>query len=106
LLDAKFDQVILEFANREMAELELLAEIAGTREIGAGVVDVKSYYIEKPADVAERIRLLLKYVEPTRLQILPDCGFSQTARWAAFAKMQAMVAGAKIVRREIGGEAE
>ncbi len=104
LLDAKFDQIILEFANREMTELELLLEIAGTCEIGAGVVDVKSYYIEKPADVAERIRLLLKYVEPTRLQILPDCGFSQTARWAAFAKMQAMVAGTKIVRREIGGE--
>ena len=103
LLDAKADQIILEFANREMAELELLNEIAGTREIGAGVVDVKSYYIEKPADVAERIRLLLKYVEPTRLQILPDCGFSQTARWAAFAKMQALVAGTKIVRREIGG---
>jgi 5-methyltetrahydropteroyltriglutamate--homocysteine methyltransferase len=103
-LDAKVDQFILEFANREMAELELLGEIAGEREIGAGVVDVKSYYIEKPADVAERIRLLLKYVDPTRLQILPDCGFSQTARWAAFAKMQAMVAGTKIVRREIAGE--
>ncbi len=88
----------------EMAELELLREIAGEREIGAGVVDVKSYYIEKPTDVAERIRMLLKYVEPTRLQILPDCGFSQTARWAAFAKMQAMAAGTKIVRREIGGE--
>ncbi len=104
LLDAKADQLILEFANREMAELELLREVAGAREIGAGVVDVKSYYIEKPTDVAERIRLLLKYIEPTRLQILPDCGFSQTARWAAFAKMQAMVAGIKIVRREIGGE--
>jgi 5-methyltetrahydropteroyltriglutamate--homocysteine methyltransferase len=106
LLEAKVDQFILEFANREMAELELLPEIAGEHEIGAGVVDVKSYYIEKPADVAERIRLLLKYVEPTRLQILPDCGFSQTARWAALAKMQAMVAGTKIVRREIGGGIE
>jgi 5-methyltetrahydropteroyltriglutamate--homocysteine methyltransferase len=106
LLDAKADQFILEFANREMAELELLHEIAGEREIGAGVVDVKSYYIEKSADVAERIRLLLQYVEPTHLQILPDCGFSQTARWAALAKMQAMVAGTKIVRREISGESE
>jgi 5-methyltetrahydropteroyltriglutamate--homocysteine methyltransferase len=104
LLDAKVDQLILEFANREMAELELLGEIAAEREIGAGVVDVKSYYIEKPEDVAERIRLLLKYVEPARLQILPDCGFSQTARWAAFAKMQAMVAGTKIVRQELSGE--
>ncbi|MFL5625016.1 MAG: methionine synthase [Ktedonobacteraceae bacterium] len=106
LLDAKFDQIILEFANREMAELELLSEITAERELGAGVVDVKSYYIEKPEDVAERIRLLLKYIEPTRLQILPDCGFSQTARWAAFAKMQAMVAGTKIVRQELSGKDE
>jgi 5-methyltetrahydropteroyltriglutamate--homocysteine methyltransferase len=106
LMDAKVDQIILEFANREMAELELLSEIAGTFEIGAGVVDVKSYYIEQPADVAERIRLLLRYVEPTRLQLLPDCGFSQTARWAAFSKMQAMVDGTRIVRREIGGEVD
>jgi 5-methyltetrahydropteroyltriglutamate--homocysteine methyltransferase len=105
LLEARVDQFILEFANREMAELDLLGELAGAREIGAGLVDVKSYYIEKPEDVAERIRLLLKYVEPTRLQILPDCGFSQTARWAAFAKMQAMVAGANMVRQELNGEA-
>lgn len=104
LLDAKFDQIVLEFANREMAELELLGEISGVREIGAGIVDVKSYYIEKPEDVAERIRLLLRYVDPIRLQILPDCGFSQTARWAAFAKMQAMVAGTKIVRYELSKE--
>lgn len=105
LLEAKTDQFILEFANREMAELELLGEIANDREIGAGVVDVKSYYIEKPEDVAERIRLLLKYVDPARLQVLPDCGFSQTARWAAFAKMQAMVAGANLIRNELSGEA-
>src|SRR5260221_6690275 len=65
LLDAKVDQLILEFANREMAELELLREIAGEREIGAVVVDVKSYYIEKPTDVAERIRTLLKNVVST-----------------------------------------
>jgi 5-methyltetrahydropteroyltriglutamate--homocysteine methyltransferase len=104
LLDAKADQFILEFANREMTELELLSEIASEREIGAGVVDVKSYYIEKPEDVGERIRMLLKYVEPSHLQILPDCGFSQTARWAAFAKLQAMVAGTKMVRRELSGD--
>ncbi len=67
--------------------------------------DYGAHDIEKPEDVAERIRLLLRYVDPTRLQILPDCGFSQTARWAAFAKMQAMVAGAKIVRQELSGEA-
>jgi 5-methyltetrahydropteroyltriglutamate--homocysteine methyltransferase len=106
LLEAETDQLILEFANREMAELELLGEIASAREIGAGLVDVKSYYIEKPEDIAERIRMLLKYVDPTRLQIMPDCGFSQTARWAAFAKMQAMVAGARIMRKELSGEAD
>jgi 5-methyltetrahydropteroyltriglutamate--homocysteine methyltransferase len=35
---------------------------------------------------------------------VPDCGFSQTARWAARAKLKAMVEGTKIVRRELAGD--
>jgi len=40
-------------------------------------------------------------VAPNRLSITPDCGFSQTARWAARAKLVSMVEGARIVRREL-----
>ena len=64
---------------------------------------MKNYYIETPEDVAERIREALKYVAPEKLHIVPDCGFSQTARWAAYGKLLAMVKGAAIVRRELQG---
>lgn len=104
ILDMHAQQFALEFANRELAELDLWREFPNDRELAAGLIDVKNYYVEKPHDVAERIRAALQYVPAERLSITPDCGFSQTARWAAKAKLEAMVAGARIVRRELTGQ--
>jgi 5-methyltetrahydropteroyltriglutamate--homocysteine methyltransferase len=103
ILDVNAHQLALEFANRELAELELWKEFPSDKELAAGLVDVKNYYIETPDDVAERIRRVLEVVEPDKLTITPDCGFSQTARWAARAKLKAMVEGTKIVRAELLG---
>lgn len=99
MLDFPVDELVLEFANREMTEIEIAAEIAATgRDIAAGVVDVKSYYIETAGDVAERIdRIIEGGVPPERLSLVPDCGFSQTARWATRAKLRALVAGRQLV---------
>ncbi len=105
ILDMNAHQFALEFANREMAEIELWQEFPSDKELAAGLVDVKNYYVEKPEDVAERIRIALKYVPADKLTITPDCGLSQTARWAARGKLKAMVEGTKIVRRELTGEA-
>ncbi len=95
-------QLVLEFANRELAEIELGREIAAHKELAAGVVDVKSYYIETPDDVAARIRKFLSFVPVEKLSLVPDCGFSQTARWASRAKLNALVEGTRIVRNELG----
>ncbi len=103
ILDAHADQYALEFANRELAEIDLWREFPSEKELAAGLVDVKNYYIETPEDVAGRIRVALHYVAPEKLTIVPDCGFSQTARWAARAKLKAMVEGTRIVRRELAG---
>lgn len=92
------DQLVLEFANREFAELEICAELAAQRDLAIGVVDVKSYYIETPDDVAERIEQVLRHVPAERLTLVPDCGFSQTARWASRAKLLALGAGTRLVR--------
>ena len=99
MLDFRVDELVLEFANREMAETELLAEITGAgRDVAVGVVDVKNYYLETPGDVAERIdRVLASGVPAERLTLVPDCGFSQTARWATIAKLRALVAGRDLV---------
>jgi 5-methyltetrahydropteroyltriglutamate--homocysteine methyltransferase len=105
ILDVRADQLALEFANRELAELDLWAEFSSDKELAAGLVDVKNYYVETPEDVAERIRATLRHVPVEKLTVTPDCGFSQTARWAARAKLKAMVEGTKIVRRELTGGA-
>ena len=104
LLDVKADQLVLEFANREMSESDLWSEFAIEKELGAGVVDIKSFYVESPEDVAERIREVLKYVPADKLYINPDCGFFQLPRWLSYLKLQAMVAGTNIVRQELGVE--
>jgi 5-methyltetrahydropteroyltriglutamate--homocysteine methyltransferase len=100
-LDLKADELHLEMASREFAELELIEAIGERHDVGVGVIDVKSYYVETPADVEERIRAGLQYVAPERLSVSPDCGLSQTARWAAQQKLANMVAGARLVRESL-----
>lgn len=101
--DLPVDEMHLEMASREFAEIEIIREIV-ERGIDAavGIIDVKSYYIESPQDVAERVRLCLKHVPAEKLSFAPDCGLSQTARWAARQKLENMVAGVSRVRRELG----
>lgn len=102
-LDA--DEVHLEMASREFSEIERIAAIAAAgRDVAVGIVDVKSSYVETPEDVAERVRICLRHAPAERLVFAPDCGLSQTARWAAKAKLANMVEGVRIVRREKGLE--
>jgi 5-methyltetrahydropteroyltriglutamate--homocysteine methyltransferase len=97
------DEIHLEMASREFAEIELIGEIAKRGiDVAVGIIDVKNYYIETPSDVAERVRLCLKYAPAERLSFAPDCGLSQTARWAARQKLINMVQGVVIVRKELG----
>jgi 5-methyltetrahydropteroyltriglutamate--homocysteine methyltransferase len=101
-LNFTVDEIHVEMASREFAEIELLEQISAQRDVAVGIVDVKSYYIEPVEEVARRVRLCLKYASPNRLALAPDCGLSQTARWAARQKLENMVAGVKIVREELG----
>lgn len=96
------DEIHLEMASREFSEIELLAEIAKVKDVAVGIVDVKSYYIETPDDIAQRVRLCLEYAPAERLSFAPDCGLSQTARWAARLKLKNMVEGVKLVRKGLG----
>ncbi len=100
-LDFKVDEIHVEMANREFAEIELIAEFAKKVDVAVGVIDVKSYYIETAEDVASRIRKCLEYISADKLSVAPDCGLSQTARWATKKKLANMVAGAKIVRDKL-----
>src|SRR6185436_6265496 len=101
-LDFHVDEIHVEMASREFAELELIRSITATKDVAVGIVDVKSYYIETPTDIADRVKACLKYATPDRLSFAPDCGLSQTARWAAKQKLRNMVKGAALVRKELG----
>jgi 5-methyltetrahydropteroyltriglutamate--homocysteine methyltransferase len=101
-LDMSVDEIHVEMASREFAEIEVLAAISARKDLAVGIIDVKSYYVETPDDVAARVRACLKHAPADRLSFAPDCGLSQTARWAAKQKLTNMVAGVKAVRRELG----
>jgi 5-methyltetrahydropteroyltriglutamate--homocysteine methyltransferase len=97
-------ELVLEWANREMAELDVAADVASAgRHLSAGVVDVKNYHLETADEVAERIeRVLASGVPEDKLSLVPDCGFSQTARWATKPKLASLVAGRDLVQGRSG----
>lgn len=101
-LDLPIDEMHLEMASREFAELEVIGAVAERMDVAVGIIDVKSYYIETPEDVAARVRDCLRLVPAERLSLAPDCGLSQTARWASRRKLKALVEGVRIVRSELG----
>jgi len=100
-LDMKLDEIHVEMASREFSELEIIGTLAQKVDVAVGVIDVKSYYIEPADQIADRVRQCLKHAPAERLSFAPDCGLSQTARWAAKQKLKNMVEGVHAVRREL-----
>jgi len=94
------DEVHLEMASREFAELEVISGLVEHCDVSIGIIDVKNYYIETAEEVAHRVRRCLHHAPAERLSFAPDCGLSQTARWAARRKLKAMVEGVRQVRGE------
>ncbi|MEK7793671.1 MAG: cobalamin-independent methionine synthase II family protein [Candidatus Hydrogenedentota bacterium] len=101
-LDMHVDELHLEMASREFSEIETVREIARVKDVVVGIVDVKSYYIETVDDIRRRVKRCLEFAPPERLSFAPDCGLSQTARWAAKQKLANMVEGVRAVRSELG----
>src|ERR687895_235012 len=60
-LDFSVDEIHVEMASREFAEIEIIGEIARRRDVAVGIIDVKSYYVETVDDLADRLRLCLKH---------------------------------------------
>jgi 5-methyltetrahydropteroyltriglutamate--homocysteine methyltransferase len=68
-----------------------------------GVLDLGSGEVETPEVVAGRIRRALTVLSPERLVPAPDCGMKYLPRERAFRKLEAMVAGARLVDDELSG---
>ncbi len=89
----------------ELAEPDLPASILDMlpgKTIQIGVIDVGREEIETPEKVAARLRAALEIVPAERLIAAPDCGCAALPRAVARAKLDALVAGARMVRAELG----
>ena len=102
ILEAKVNQLTLEFARRGGEDLDLFKEFPSSFELGVGVIDVKTHDVESADMVAARIRKAMDVVPAEKIFVLTDCGCYHLPQEVAFAKLQAMVEGARIVRRELG----
>jgi 5-methyltetrahydropteroyltriglutamate--homocysteine methyltransferase len=68
------------------------------KTIVLGVIDLADGApVETPEAVAARIERALEVVPPARLVVAPDCGMKYLPRDVAFAKLRAMVDGARLV---------
>lgn len=92
-------QVSIEAAQPRL-DLAILEELP-TKALMVGVIDLEDPAVETPDTVATRIRTTLEHVAPERLVVAPDCGMKYLTRDVAFAKLNAMVEGARQVRRTL-----
>jgi 5-methyltetrahydropteroyltriglutamate--homocysteine methyltransferase len=99
--DVNVDQYVLDFACRDMVDIDVLKNMPKTKGVAAGVIDVRTFEIEDPTQVADRVRRLLDLVPPERVWLTTDCGMKQLPREVAKAKLRALVAGAQMVRAEL-----
>jgi 5-methyltetrahydropteroyltriglutamate--homocysteine methyltransferase len=95
------DQISIETAQSNL-DLDVLDTLAAKTVI-LGVIALDTAEVETPETVAERIRRALPHKAIGELIVAPDCGMKYLPRDAAFAKLEALVAGARMVRADVAG---
>jgi 5-methyltetrahydropteroyltriglutamate--homocysteine methyltransferase len=100
LARSTIDQVSLECHNSKVP-LELIGLLRG-KDVMVGAIDVATTRVEKPEEVARTIRAALAFVAPDKLYPCTNCGMVPLPRAVALKKLEALAAGAAIVRGELG----
>jgi 5-methyltetrahydropteroyltriglutamate--homocysteine methyltransferase len=91
-------QVSIETAQSNL-DCSVLASLQD-KKILVGAIDLSDMRVETPQLVAERVKRALRYVKAEDVIVAPDCGMKYLPREVAFAKMCAMVEGARLLRSE------
>jgi 5-methyltetrahydropteroyltriglutamate--homocysteine methyltransferase len=97
------DEFVLDYANRDMAGVEFLANLPEDKSVQVGVLDIRSMMVETPEQVADRARRALEHVPADRVTLSTDCGMKPLPRMVAKMKLKALADGAAIVRAEVAG---
>jgi 5-methyltetrahydropteroyltriglutamate--homocysteine methyltransferase len=99
------DAITFETADSDGADFADIGRIVSKdKKVAIGVVSHRDLAVERPEQVADRIRRALKHIDAERLIVSTDCGFGRQgmSRLHALYKMIAIVRGTNIVRRELG----
>ncbi|HZJ96126.1 MAG TPA: methionine synthase [Thiopseudomonas sp.] len=99
LQQSNIDIVSLECQNSHVP-IELLELIRG-KKVMVGAIDVATNQIETPEDVANTLRKALEFVDADKLYPCTNCGMAPLSRGVARGKLNALSAGAEIIRKEL-----
>jgi 5-methyltetrahydropteroyltriglutamate--homocysteine methyltransferase len=106
LMRMNVSQLVLEMATPRAGEVDVFREYRNEKELGLGVANPRTDEVESPAQIVQRVKEVLKYFEPEKIFLNPDCGFGTFAERCvnnaetAYRKLQAITQAAKILRRE------
>ena len=95
------DVIHLESCSAEFGDLDAFRDFPKDKVLGLGVVDAKSYLVDPPEVIADRIRRRLDIVPPDRLLVAPDCGLGYFSRTTAYAKLRNLGQAVATVRAEL-----
>jgi len=105
--EMNLQQYVLEYATPRAGDLEVIGKALGDREIGLGVCNPRTDEAEPVDFIANRLREALKFWNPKKIFLNPDCGFGCFANRCvneeqiAYEKLKAMADAAKLVRSEV-----
>lgn len=99
LQKSNIDIISLECHNSRVP-IDLLELIRG-KKVMVGAIDVATNEIETPEEVADTLRKALKFVDADKLYPCTNCGMAPLSREIARGKLNALSAGAEIVRKEL-----
>jgi 5-methyltetrahydropteroyltriglutamate--homocysteine methyltransferase len=102
LQKSNIDIISLECHNSRVP-IELLALIRG-KKVMVGAIDVATDNIETAEEVAKTLREALKYVDADKLYPCTNCGMLPLSRDVARGKLNALRAGADIIRKELSAK--
>ena len=108
LQELNVDMTMFELRDMDEYDREMLRGLPAHMQVGCGCVTAKQHGVETPEEVASHVRQVLEVVEPERVVLHPDCGFSPGAYWNisvddVYDKLRSEVVAAEILRTEVGG---
>jgi 5-methyltetrahydropteroyltriglutamate--homocysteine methyltransferase len=106
LMRMNVHQLVLEMATPRAGEIEVFKEYKNEKELGLGVSNPRTDEIEPPEQIVRRVKEVLRYFDPDKIYLNPDCGFGTFAERcvntesAAYHKLQSISKAAEILRKE------